>query len=334
MALNPARVALLGVTILGASCLAAMADQCGAALGQTVTPPTEVLIDRDPIAVPPPNVPVIRRPVAPAIVTPASPSVSTTSPTNIPNNIPNNPPTNSPTNDNPSLNGFSNSGFSASNAPAPVATPPLPPVTASQVMTPPTTRRQTARTQTIRPQTIRPQTTGTVPMVSSRSSGNNLTNGNYSNYGSYRNRSGSAVSYSAPSSGNLINRSLSTPAVTTVAASDPVSFPTNLPTNAPVPSGNPEVPTDVNQLFAFLSQNIPPVDGAAGELNYTVVVPGTADSLLNQIQEIIPTAKVVSSRMGACIQVQAYRDRGRAESLTAMLRSVGFDARVLHQNGG
>jgi cell division protein FtsN len=119
-----------------------------------------------------------------------------------------------------------------------------------------------------------------------------------------------------------------------VAASDPVSFPTNLPTNAPVPSGNPEVPTDVNQLFAFLSQNIPPVDGAAGELNYTVVVPGTADSLLNQIQEIIPTAKVVSSRMGACIQVQAYRDRGRAESLTAMLRSVGFDARVLHQSGG
>jgi hypothetical protein len=135
-------------------------------------------------------------------------------------------------------------------------------------------------------------------------------------------RSNYQASYSDLSNGNFNNT-----APTTVAASDPV----NLPANVPV--GNPESPGEINQLFAFLSQNIPPVDGTPDELNYAVVLPATGDSLLSQIQEIVPTAKVISSRRGSCIQVQAYRERGRAESLTSMLRSVGFDARVLHQSG-
>ena len=283
MALNPVRAALLGVTILGASylanILATMVSQVDGALGQTITPPTEILIDRDPITVPPPNVPVVRRPVA------------------LPVNVSSPVPTTA-------------NRFSADNVPAPITT--------NSVVTPITTARTSS---------------SSISAVSTATSGTTSSNGRLS--GSRVTRSVAVNSVPPSVSPNdtpaISGKGLTSTsaAVTTVAASDPV----NVPANVPVPSANPDQPTDLNQLFAFLSQNIPPVDGAANELNYMVILPSTAESLLAQVQEIVPTAKVISSRMGSCIQVQAYRERGRAEALTAMLRSVGFDARVLHQNG-
>ncbi len=283
MALNPVRAALLGVTILGASylanILATMVSQVDGALGQTITPPTEILIDRDPITVPPPNVPVVRRPVA------------------LPVNVSSPVPTTA-------------NRFSADNVPAPITT--------NSVVTPITTARTSS---------------SSISAVSTATSGTTSSNGRLS--GSRVTRSVAVNSVPPSVSPNdtpaISGKGLTSTsaAVTTVAASDPV----NVPANVPVPSANPDQPTDLNQLFAFLSQNIPPVDGAANELNYMVILPSTAESLLAQVQEIVPTAKVISSRMGSCIQVQAYRERGRAEALTAMLRSVGFDARVLHQDG-
>ncbi|MEI6430026.1 MAG: hypothetical protein WCO45_16825 [Pseudanabaena sp. ELA607] len=268
MTSNLASIALLGgVTIISAS--VAIMGYADRAYGQTVTPPPEILIDRDPIAMPPPNIPAVRRAVAPVV----SPSPNLNRAT---------------TSSSPSINSFRSNQFSAANAPAPVSGSVIPP-----------TNNYTAANTTPR----------------NNAAPNNVTiNRNY--------RSNYQAGYSDLSNGNFNNTGS-----TTVAASDPV----NLPANVPV--GNPDTPGEINQLFAFLSQNIPPVDGQPNELNYAVVLPATSDSLLSQIQEIVPTAKVISSRRGSCIQVQAYRERGRAESLTAMLRSVGFDARVLHQSG-
>jgi hypothetical protein len=66
--------------------------------------------------------------------------------------------------------------------------------------------------------------------------------------------------------------------------------------------------------------------------HYYVIVPSTSPSLLEKAREIVPTAKLSSSRLGAYIEIQGFSKRSSAESLNSMVRSRGFDSRVIYAN--
>ncbi|MEE3719183.1 iron uptake porin [Tumidithrix elongata RA019] len=66
--------------------------------------------------------------------------------------------------------------------------------------------------------------------------------------------------------------------------------------------------------------------------HYYVIVPSTSESLLEKAREIVPTAKISSSRLGKYIEIQGFNKRSSAEALNTTVRSRGFDSRVIYEN--
>jgi cell division protein FtsN len=63
---------------------------------------------------------------------------------------------------------------------------------------------------------------------------------------------------------------------------------------------------------------------------YVVAIPARRDDLLDEVQEIVPTASLNESRRGQYIQAGAFPRRSLAEDLSRELRKQGFDARVVY----
>jgi len=124
-------------------------------------------------------------------------------------------------------------------------------------------------------------------------------------------------------------------------------IPNNSPTQAiPNPSAaqpitpfkvtNPN-PVQSNSIPRNLSYNariaalVPPP--AIDTTPYLVVIPTSDSNVLNQVRNVISTAKFIPSRFGYIIMVQGYPDRDRAEVLKTIVRlEMGLDARLVHQN--
>lgn len=70
------------------------------------------------------------------------------------------------------------------------------------------------------------------------------------------------------------------------------------------------------------------VIGAVSSRPYSVIVPGDAPTILDQVRRCAPDAFVARSRLGPYVQAGQFVDRDRAEQLTQALRAQGLDARV------
>jgi len=66
------------------------------------------------------------------------------------------------------------------------------------------------------------------------------------------------------------------------------------------------------------------------ELRYFVIIPSTSNSIMQRVRAIAPAAKFKTSNRGPYIEVQGYPDRASAETMSATMRSQGFDARVAY----
>lgn len=63
---------------------------------------------------------------------------------------------------------------------------------------------------------------------------------------------------------------------------------------------------------------------------YVVVIPGDEFELLREVQEVVPTAFMTSSRRGRYIYTASFPKRRPADALNAQLRHLGFDAQVTY----
>ncbi|NET36906.1 MAG: hypothetical protein F6K19_33580 [Cyanothece sp. SIO1E1] len=62
---------------------------------------------------------------------------------------------------------------------------------------------------------------------------------------------------------------------------------------------------------------------------YVVAVPRRSDNTLDAVRQCVPDAFITRSRFGPYVYAGAFPNRNRAESLSALLRSEGLDARVI-----
>lgn len=64
---------------------------------------------------------------------------------------------------------------------------------------------------------------------------------------------------------------------------------------------------------------------------YVVAIPSRSNITLADIQQFVPDAQVRSLRRGTFVQAGRYENREMAEGISYLLRSQGFDARVITQ---
>lgn len=72
-----------------------------------------------------------------------------------------------------------------------------------------------------------------------------------------------------------------------------------------------------------------PVQVSISSGSYTVVIPGANNQLLNQIRQYVPGAFVDRARQGSFVNAGRY-SYDYAQSVSSLLRSKGFDARVVY----
>jgi hypothetical protein len=63
---------------------------------------------------------------------------------------------------------------------------------------------------------------------------------------------------------------------------------------------------------------------------YFVIVPSSADTVLQKVRNIAPAARLTASERGTYIEAQGFPDRGSAEALNSTMRSQGLDSRVIY----
>ena len=150
---------------------------------------------------------------------------------------------------------------------------------------------------------------------------------------------------------------VSTKLATTMPVADPfnpISSPTNTlgvpnlpPSNFPnndlpgVPSAIPPAGQGTIEISRPQQpyQAAPQLPGPTASINpppevsrnrYFVIIPSSADAILQKTKNIVPTARLTATERGTYIEVQGYPERRSADTLSSTLRSQGLDSRVIY----
>jgi hypothetical protein len=86
----------------------------------------------------------------------------------------------------------------------------------------------------------------------------------------------------------------------------------------------------VAQSMNNVTKNNVIVIGKVSARPYVVVIPGDSEHILNRVRRYVSEAFVAQNRLGTYVYVGGYANRFQAECWTHLLKSQGFDARVVY----